>query len=101
MSYRIEIREEADAEIFDAYHWYEQQLTGLGQRFINELEIVLEKITSNPLHYKIATSIYRQAAIKSFPFVVYFEVNDNAIIVYSVFHTKRKPKTDFSFRIKR
>jgi plasmid stabilization system protein ParE len=94
--YKLEIREEADEEIYEAFSWYEQQSPGLGDRFIGELEVVFQKITSAPQHYKIARSVFRQASVRSFPFVVYFEIYKNAIIVvYSVFHTKRKPKNSF------
>jgi hypothetical protein len=37
MTYTLEIREEAEAEIYEAFSWYEQQLPGLGDRFIGEL----------------------------------------------------------------
>lgn len=95
MGYKLEIRGEADEEIFEAYSWYEQQTPGLGQRFIGELEAIFQKITLNPQHYKIARSVFRQASVKSFPFVVYFEINHNNIVVYSVFHTMRKPDKRF------
>ncbi|MFL5748656.1 MAG: type II toxin-antitoxin system RelE/ParE family toxin, partial [Niastella sp.] len=75
--------------------WYEQQSQGLGERFIGELEVLFHKITVNPQHYKVARSVFRQAAIKSFPFVVYFEIVNNSIVVYSVFHTKRRPNKKF------
>jgi plasmid stabilization system protein ParE len=96
MTYKLEIRGEADEEIFEAYSWYEQQAPGLGERFIGELEAVFKKITLNPLHYKIARSVFRQSSVKSFPFVVYFELTRDRIIVYSVFHTSRKPIKDFN-----
>jgi hypothetical protein len=70
MSYKLEIRGEADEEIFEAYSWYEQQTPGLGQRFIGELEAIFQKITLNPQHYKIVKSVFRQASVKSSPFVV-------------------------------
>jgi len=95
MTYNLEIKAEADDEIFEAYSWYEQQVAGLGDRFVLELESIFQKITTNPQHYKIANSVFRQASLKSFPFVIYFEAANTAIIVYSVFHTKRKPKNRF------
>jgi plasmid stabilization system protein ParE len=95
MSYKLEIREEAEEEIFEAYSWYEQQTPGLGQRFIGELEAIFQKITLNPQHYKIVKSVFRQASVKNFPFVVYFEITNNNIVVYSVFHTMRKPHKRF------
>ena len=95
MTYTLEIREEAEEEIYEAFSWYEQQLSELGDRFIRELDLVFKKITSTPQYYKTARSVFRQASVQSFPFVVYYEIDNSKIIVYSVFHTKRKPKKDF------
>ncbi len=95
MIYKLQIREEAEDEIGEAYSWYEQQSEGLGERFISELEALFKKITLHPQHYKVARSVFRQAAIKSFPFVIYFEIVDKSIVVYSVFHTKRRPNKKF------
>jgi plasmid stabilization system protein ParE len=95
MTYKLEISGEADEEIFEAYSWYEQQSEGLGERFISQLEALFNKITVNPQHYKVTRSVFRQAAIKSFPFVIYFEIVNTRIIVYSVFHTKRRPNKKF------
>ena len=95
MIYKLEINGAAEEEIFEAYNWYEQQSEGLGERFIGELETLFKKITKHPQHYKIARSVFRQAAIKSFPFVIYFEIVDKSIVVYSVFHTKRRPNKNF------
>ena len=95
MTYKIEIRGQADEEIYEAYKWYEEQVAGLGHRFIHELESVFQKIATNPQHYKTARSVFRQASLKTLLFVIYFEIVNNAIIVYSVFHTKRKPKNPF------
>ena len=74
MSYKLEIRGEADEEIFEAYSWYEQQSQGLGDRFIAALEAIFHKITNSPHHYKVARSVFRQASVRSFPFIVYFEI---------------------------
>jgi plasmid stabilization system protein ParE len=95
MTYKLEISGEADEEIFEAYSWYQQQSEGLGERFIGELEALFQKISVNPQHYKVARSVFRQAAIKSFPFAIYFEIVNKSVVVYSVFHTKRRPHKNF------
>jgi hypothetical protein len=45
---RLLIRSEAEAEIEEAYHWYEGQRDGLGSDFLLCLEEGLEKLRKNP-----------------------------------------------------
>ena len=95
MAYKLEIRAEADEEIFEAYNWYDNQPPWLGKQYLEELEAILQEILLNPQHYKVAGSVFRQASMKTFPFVVYFEITDDRIIVYSVFHKNRKTPKRF------
>ncbi|HYA42971.1 MAG TPA: hypothetical protein VEF34_16825 [Syntrophobacteraceae bacterium] len=45
---RLIIRPEAEADIQEAYHWYETQREGLGSDFLLCVEDGLEKIKKNP-----------------------------------------------------
>jgi hypothetical protein len=46
---RIEIRAEAERDVFDAALWYEQERAGLGFRFEVEVTDLLARITDHPL----------------------------------------------------
>lgn len=41
--------------------------------------------------FKKVSNERRQTTVKEFPFVVIYEVFDNTIIVFAVFHTSRNP----------
>jgi toxin ParE1/3/4 len=75
-----------------AYKWYEKQHAGLGEAMLTELNIYFNKIEQNPDAFKKVKDNFRQIALKRFPFVVVYEVIQNDIIVFAVFHTKRNPK---------
>lgn len=47
----IEIRERALKQTMDAYHYYEMRLTGLGERFLEELEHSFTRLRNNPTAY--------------------------------------------------
>ena len=51
MSYTVRYRAESEAEIENAYVWFEDQLHGLGDRFIVELEPLDARLAENPLLY--------------------------------------------------
>ena len=54
MSLAIRIRPQAQAELQDAYDWYERQAPGLGERFLAALDPVFDEIlrtrTDSPAH---------------------------------------------------
>lgn len=91
MKYHLIIKEEANQEIIDSYLYYENQSKGLGEKFLENLEIYFERIQKYPKHYQIKRKPYREVFVKNFPFVIIYEINENDIIVYAVFHTRRNP----------
>lgn len=91
MKYSLEIKEAAVADMQDAYDYYEEQKFGLGERFLDIVETYLERVQNYLRHYQIKRKPYREAFIIDFPFVVIYEIEESKIIVYSVFHTSKKP----------
>ena len=48
MSYVLEFKEEANLDIIEAYHYYEENRKGLGDEFLEYLDTYFERITENP-----------------------------------------------------
>ncbi len=86
------IKDEARLEIIDAYLYYENARTGLGELFLDNLNHSFNEILLSPLQYPIKRSPYREAKIKKFPYLIIYESIVNKIFVYSVFNTWRDPK---------
>lgn len=93
MKFNLEIKEEAHLEALDAYLYYEFKSDGLGEKFFKQLDKYLDKICENPEHYQVKNSQFREAYIKKFPYLIIFELNDNTVIVYSIFNTHRNPES--------
>ena len=87
MKYALEIKEEADLDIAEAYLYYESQQMGLGDHFLSQLDTYLERIRAYPEHYPKKRSPYREVFIKKFPYLIIYEVVETKIIVYAVFNT--------------
>lgn len=87
MQFVLEIKEEAVADVQDAFLYYEEQKLGLGNRFLDTLEIYFNRIQNYPEHYQIKRKPYREAFIKDFPYIIIFD----KIIVYAVFNTWKNP----------
>lgn len=91
MKYRIEIKESARAGAAEAFLYYEEQQSGLGHRFLDKLELLLHQIAKHPKHYHEKYKHFRQALVKPFPYLIIFEIEEAAIVVYKVINAARKP----------
>ena len=91
MTYILEVKAEANIEIIDAYLFYEENRTGLGEEFLEHLETYFNRITKNPKHFPQKRQPYREAFIKRFPFLIIYEISGDKVIIYSVFNTWQNP----------
>ena len=92
MKYNLIIKEEANQEIIDSYLYYENKSIGLGEKFLENLEIYFDRIQKYPKHYQIKRKPYREVFVKNFPFLIIYEILKYSIVVYAVFHTSRNSK---------
>ena len=91
MKKEVIIRPEAEAEIKEAYHWYEERHKGLGLDFLLCIEEAIEKISRDPETYPLVHKNVRRILIHRFPYSIFF-IEDVKIVVIAVFHAKRNPK---------
>ena len=91
MVYKVIIWEEALSDTREAYNYYEQQKTGLGEEFLIALIKRFDDLAEHPTHYSYIDEqyekIFRDARIERFPYVVIFEITEKEVIVYAVHHT--------------
>ena len=73
----------------EAYAWYEQKQTGLGELFLNELEENYLKLQQNPEYYSKTDEVYRYLILRKFPYIIAFRIIKSTV---AVFHTSRDPQ---------
>ena len=88
---RLILRPEAEAEIADAFDWYEERVPGLGGEFLLCVDAVFNSILRNPLHFPRVHRTARRAITRRFPYEIFFVEDDECVVVLSVFHAKRNP----------
>ena len=88
---RLRYTDTARDDIDLAIAWYERQRTGLGIEFLNCIEQAIDSIASHPKAYAVRYRSFRACVVKRFPFSIYFTLEDDALIVHSVFHHRRDP----------
>jgi plasmid stabilization system protein ParE len=87
----IRFHPEADKEFYEAIAWYMTQKIGLETEFMRCVDEAISRIQHNPFMFPIALRNTRKAMIKRFPYIIYYEVSNNEIMVLAIFHTKRSP----------
>ncbi|QDG50970.1 type II toxin-antitoxin system RelE/ParE family toxin [Persicimonas caeni] len=81
----------ASRDLEAAVEWYDVHGDDLGDRFIDGLEELLDRLTSHPsLHAPVEGDV-RRALIRQFPYAVYYLPKPNTIRVLAILHTSRRP----------
>jgi len=91
MKYKLLLKAEAIKDIMDAFDWYENERTGLGVEFLDQLEDSCNQILQSPNRYQ-AYRNQRIAIVHRFPYKIVFEIEAGIIVVYAVYHDKRNPE---------
>lgn len=80
-----------DLDVEAAFEWYEREQSGLGVEFLDELRTTYRRIAAGPLRYQELRGGIRHALLRRFPYIVYFAVDGDIIIVVAVLHASRDP----------
>ena len=92
MAYTLSIRKEAEADVAEAYQYYESCRAGLGAEFISCIDEAISRIQNNPKQFRAVLIAVRRALVRKFTYGVYYTINKNEIIVLAVVHARRNPK---------
>ena len=92
MAYKLFIRKEAEADIAEAYQYYENCREGLGADFMLCIDESLSRIQRNPQQFRFVLDRIKRALVKKFLYGIYYTLSENEIIVLAVTHARRNPK---------
>jgi len=85
----IRFRSEARADVQSAYDWYEDKESGLGDRLLEAIDAVMDRVDANPRLFPKAHQEFRRAVLPQFPYCVYFVVEPAYIVVVGVLHGRQ------------
>ena len=85
MAAELVVAPEVEFDIAEAYAWYEGKRIGLGEEFLSSIEACLESIRRHPEIYQVVHESYRRSLTRRFPYAVFYEYADGAVVVYAVF----------------
>ena len=91
MKYKVLLKEEAKTDLGSAFQWYETKQEGLGLRFLTELENSIKILEKEPHIFQIRANSLRYCHLNRFPYVLVYEIENQDIVIYAVFHTHQNP----------
>jgi ParE toxin of type II toxin-antitoxin system, parDE len=95
MLFTVIVKQEAHQGTIDAYNYYEEKLTGLGERFLEALQQRYKELSANPTFYSYIDEdplkVLRDVKLEKFPFVVVYEIIETQVVIYAVHNTYKHP----------
>jgi toxin ParE1/3/4 len=88
----IIFRPGAQAEMREAYAWYEEREPGLGSDFMRCIDACLQLIRRHPEIFPATHKNIRQGVVRRFPCSIFYISAKEKIVVLSIFHSLREPK---------
>ena len=89
--FNILIKPEAELDFLEIRDFYENVSNELGVRFNEAFIASLMKIERNPFHCFSVGKGFRRAAIRDFPYNIYFEIEESIVVIFGIFHQHRDP----------
>jgi toxin ParE1/3/4 len=80
MSFSLSIRKEAEADISEAFEYYESCRESLGADFILCIEESITRIENNPRQYKIIHKTVHRALVRKFPYGIYYVLDGEKLL---------------------
>ena len=91
MSLEFIVSPSAEADILEAFSWYEERQSGLGRRFIGELDLAFTRIQSDPLSNQEDLPAIHRSVLRAFPYLVFYTLTDEHIEILAVIHASQDP----------
>src|SRR5262249_40771744 len=82
----------AEADVEEAYRWYEGQRVGLGETFRHAIDLAVAAVESNPAAYPVLHRGTRRILLPRFPYGLYYRDVGESIVVVACIHGKRHPR---------
>ena len=81
----------AEEELYEAARYYESQVEGLGNAFLNEVEYAVNQIREHPEAAPLIYKVVRRKLVRRFPYTVMYSVVGETARVLAIANQKRRP----------
>jgi len=88
----IRLLKAAQSELDDGFIYYEDQISGLGYEFTDEIFATIKRIRLNPEAWTTFSKRTRRCLVHRFPYGVIYQVRKEELIIVAIAHLHRKPE---------
>ncbi len=82
---------EVPQELEAAALWYEQRQPGLGTDFLDEYQVTLGQILSEPERWRRIRGDNRKLNFRRFPYAIIYSLHGEDLFIKAVMHLHRRP----------
>lgn len=75
MTWRLRFKKSASNDVQETASYYEDNEEGLGSRLLEDMELITNNLSNNPLMYRVVFKEYRRANLHKFPYAVNYKIN--------------------------
>ena len=79
-------------DLAGAFWYYDEQIEGLGGRFLSSVDSTFDAIERYPAMFAMVHGEVRRALISQFPYAVFYRIEPKRVVVLRVLHTARDSK---------
>lgn len=79
------------AEFIAAGRYYNRQVPGLGDDFVDEIEAAVQAVVTAPHTYRVIEDDVRRYLVRRFPYGLYYTIENEVVIIWAVKHLHRDP----------
>ena len=89
---KLSILELAEADLFDAFQFYERQASGIGRYFLDTLYSDIESLRLYAgIHRKVFG--FHRVLSRRFPFAIYYICAESEVQIWRVLDCRKNPKS--------
>ncbi len=74
-----------EIDLLRAMDWFDRIAIGLGEEFLAEFYLALERVKTNPELFAADHTGYRACRLKRFTAVLYFRIDESVVVVVGLF----------------
>ena len=89
MSHELVVLPQAAHDANEAFVWYELREPGVGEEFLEQLELCQQTIAADPERARRIRGNVRKVKMRRFPYFIYYTLDSDEVTVMAVLHGAR------------
>lgn len=92
MAFKVLFSNEARLDLHEhTEYYYKNAGKKVAKNFYDEVRQTSRILKQNP-YFQISHDSFRKVLLKKFPFIIFYTIIDNSILIVRIFHTSQNPE---------